>query len=559
MASTDPSSASSDDHDHGHQPHGPCTSTPSSTPFTMRIVSLDSYHHPAEEDAQQLQLWGEHPHPAPFHPQLCDPRTVGIRLPVIRLFGVTPGGQKACLHVHHVLPYLYIPYRGPPLQGALPCNLERYLYQVGMSVNHALALYLGRPALGYEHHGANQVVGSVQLVRGIPFYGYHAGYDPFLKLSLLRPEFTRHVVHILESGSVMGIPFQTLESHIAYLPQFFIDYNLYGMELIQLDDFRFRGPIYPGLREAETAAAHSPLLYTQRRASEAGQCWPAGAVERTSFCELELDTWACFIANRHRVTERAAVPLLPPGLGEEALGSSSPTPATSLPSTGRLVPSLLALWEEEARRRKQCLGHDSPMPPALTQSKERMPPPWPNEAELAGVLRAAIGALDPVAASAQAGALLKITPELAELPTTFACIGRLYAPAPALSSAPASPVKPPSSSADMSQDYGSWDAPLSTGMMDALLQSHFSQLSQCCPADVDLARLATMAQVGWVGGPHAGPYASIAGACSHHCSHRSYTRADMRTVLAGAPGDPAARGRGRGGEEGSDGVARPPA
>jgi DNA polymerase zeta len=41
------------------------------------------------------------------------------QVPVTRLFGVTPAGQKACMHVHRVFPYLLVPVTTADVDGGL--------------------------------------------------------------------------------------------------------------------------------------------------------------------------------------------------------------------------------------------------------------------------------------------------------------------------------------------------------------------------------------------------------------------------------------------------------
>jgi DNA polymerase zeta len=52
------------------------------------------------------------------------------RVPVIRVFGATPTGQKVCAHIHGAFPYLYIEYGGDlaPVEGQSPLRCLRSVW-----------------------------------------------------------------------------------------------------------------------------------------------------------------------------------------------------------------------------------------------------------------------------------------------------------------------------------------------------------------------------------------------------------------------------------------------
>nr|XP_057925939.1 DNA polymerase zeta catalytic subunit [Doryrhamphus excisus] len=304
--------------------------------FAVRIVTADYY---LASPIQDLDVC------------YSDFRESGVKkVPVVRVFGATPAGQKTCLHLHGVFPYIYIPYDG---HGQQP---ERYLRQVAFSIDRALNVAMGNPASNAQH------VFKVVLVSGMPFYGYHAKEKHFMKIYLYNPQMVKRVCELLQSGAVMNKISQPHEGHIPYLLQLFIDYNLYGMNLINLAAVKFRrslnkndAPADPG---GQTPSSHSTISpwrcpsTSKLNDSTLGGTfvrWEESAipcslvleeVERQSTCELEVDAVAVDVLNRLEI--------------ENQLGRN---------------PGLQGIWEDEKQRRREK-NKDSQIETPESQDRE---------------------------------------------------------------------------------------------------------------------------------------------------------------------------------------------
>lgn len=56
----------------------------------------------------------------------------------------------------------------------------------------------------------------------------------FLKIFLYNPAFIKRAANLLQNGAILGKVFQPHESHVPYILQFMIDYNLYGMSFLHI-------------------------------------------------------------------------------------------------------------------------------------------------------------------------------------------------------------------------------------------------------------------------------------------------------------------------------------
>uniref|UniRef100_A0A8C7DK18 DNA polymerase zeta catalytic subunit n=1 Tax=Oncorhynchus kisutch TaxID=8019 RepID=A0A8C7DK18_ONCKI len=248
------------------------------------------------------------------------------KVPVVRIFGATPIGQKTCLHLHGIFPYLYVPYDGYGQQA------ESYLRQVAFSIDRALNVSMGNPSSNTQH------VFKVALVSGMPFYGYHAKEKTFMKIYLYNPQMVRRVCELLQGGAVMNKSYQPHEAHIPYLLQLFIDYNLYGMNMVNLGAVKFR---WSQQREGKDALG-SPCTSKLSDSTLGGMFvrWQEDAtpcslvledVEKQSTCELEADAVAADILNRLEI--------------DNQIGRN---------------PGLQVIWEDEKQRRQEKNQSETP-------------------------------------------------------------------------------------------------------------------------------------------------------------------------------------------------------
>ncbi|KAH7911200.1 hypothetical protein BJ138DRAFT_951686 [Hygrophoropsis aurantiaca] len=232
------------------------------------------------------------------------------RVPIIRLFGVSSVGQKACVHIHQVYPYFFVEYNGL----LNPEDVNQYIAKLFLSLNHAISLSMKRN----PHAPNSQFIRAIMLVKGVHFYGFHSSYTPFLKILVANPSIVSRAVAILQSGTVMRTRFRTYESHLGYILQFMCDFGLYGCGWVNLAEIWQRGQGEDDDITFLPSAKRSPHF-------------------RQSRLPLEVDIASHQILNRHLLSPRdihhkLAIP--PPPLPVDPV-----------------VLSVRELWEDERRRR----------------------------------------------------------------------------------------------------------------------------------------------------------------------------------------------------------------
>ncbi|KAL8028904.1 hypothetical protein ABFX02_14G193000 [Erythranthe guttata] len=298
--------------------------------FSVRIVSIDYYMAPPVHELDISY--------STFHGGKVS------EVPVIRIYGSTPAGQKTCLHVHRALPYLYIPCSdvGPVTND----EVDSQTHTIFLALEKALKLK-GNVGSKRQHvHGCD-------LVRAKKFYGYHSSEDLFLKIYFYHPQDVSRAANLLLTGAILDKVLQPYESHIPFLLQFLIDYNLYGMGHLHVSKIKFRYPVPDVFFQPKVQCNGKTRPLTDESASMESQAdlggdlnvntpiWTSSTIpdgwiwqdnshfRRQSTSELEVDAIAHDIINQQ---------------------STSYAPLSQTRSDIKMVQSLIPMWEEEYER-----------------------------------------------------------------------------------------------------------------------------------------------------------------------------------------------------------------
>ncbi|KEG14455.1 DNA polymerase zeta catalytic subunit [Trypanosoma grayi] len=177
-----------------------------------------------------------------------------------------------CVHVHGVYPYFMVEQHDTRVSAM---QFGAQLETVAVS---ALRL---RTSAAVE---PPQVLHHVEVVRLLPFYGYHARPRRFFKVSVIDPAMVRRLADLLRGSThVAGRRWDVYEAHTPFHFQFMVDYGVKGMAPFRIPVCTARAPLPVGL---QTAQLHIAAVL------------PSGEPPRLTCAEVEIDVAACALHQR---------------------------------------------------------------------------------------------------------------------------------------------------------------------------------------------------------------------------------------------------------------------
>ena len=167
------------------------------------------------------------------------------RVPIVRIYGPWgAGGPHCCLHLHGLFPYFYVPAPPEAYGDGATAFLRSFARRLVLEADRLMASRARGPQSGTMPGGprtrrqgglggrsvqrdmgavgarggfkGGPLVQKIEVVRRLPFYGYHRDFHFFLKISLTVPEMVGPLAGLLLKGVVTGSPMQPFEVHLSF-------------------------------------------------------------------------------------------------------------------------------------------------------------------------------------------------------------------------------------------------------------------------------------------------------------------------------------------------------
>lgn len=301
------------------------TSSIDSNKLKIQIIAYDSYQcSPTPLDKHQFTV----------NNKIISNDLEFPHVPIIRIFGRVQTGHTCLLHIHNIFPYIYIkyPWPAPTNESEVTRCILSLKKEIELRISQSFQRDSSEPKHGDKDHNktphserwkeSHQYLADISVVKGIPFYNYHVGYQPFIKISLLSGRYTTRLTKLLDEGRIYGHHIQSYESHIKHIFQFLLDYGCYSCNWISLHHFYWRSPLIQlenredyqlffdtNFCEFNRSKITSDLqkfisAYTLSQNSQSINILDSDEFPRMGRTLLELDTSASWIDNRTSISER---------------------------------------------------------------------------------------------------------------------------------------------------------------------------------------------------------------------------------------------------------------
>lgn len=186
-------------------------------------------------------------------------------VPVIRLYGCLPSGHQAVCHVHGIFPYIFIGYDGKGHDSSTDINHRCARLHRLLELRTREFVARSQKTSGEGPVGRLSYIANVSVVKAVPFYGFHTGWSLFYKISLLNPGLVNKLSDWIRDGKMFGREVESYETHLPYLLQFSVDFNLFGCSWMDFNHCYFREPLLNPVLSLDVLLMNQDLKTTLRR------------------------------------------------------------------------------------------------------------------------------------------------------------------------------------------------------------------------------------------------------------------------------------------------------